>query len=123
MPLASSDSQTSLRLTIAAVLPGLLLAILLLVTNGYEWWSIGLAANPVAVASYPFGSEEAMGEGGEYYANAQYYARAMLIWTVALAAIVAVFIWAVLRRQLDAALAAYVLLGMLFVASWLHPAF
>ncbi|MCB2379743.1 hypothetical protein LGH70_19260 [Hymenobacter sp. BT635] len=72
--------------------PGLLLASFLLIISFAEWVNIGFIKDPATIASYPFGSEEAMGEGGWYYHTAELYAQQMLISWVALLPTVGAFI-------------------------------
>ena len=40
----------------------------------FEWVRVGLIADPAALARYPFGSTEGLGDGTAHYASAQVYA-------------------------------------------------
>ena len=59
-------------------LPGAAFCLLLAFLSLYEWWTIGVLADPAVIAEYHFGSEAMMGEGGAHYASAALYARTAL---------------------------------------------
>ncbi|UOQ55193.1 hypothetical protein [Hymenobacter cellulosivorans] len=71
-------TQAKLRFWLA-LLPGLLLMGFLLFAYFYEWLTVGIIQDPATIASYPFGSEEAMSAGGWYYRDAPTYAQQTLV--------------------------------------------
>ena len=81
----------------------------------HEWFTIGLVTNPADIAQYPFGSEEAMSDGGWYYLNASFYARTLL--TSALMCLVPLlaFGFAVIKRTTSSIEITY----CLFAIAWL----
>ncbi|WP_206780460.1 hypothetical protein [Hymenobacter amundsenii] len=93
------------------LLPGLAFTLLLLVGTLREWVVIGLVADPTTIAGYPFGSEEAMSDGGWYYQTAALYAHHMLIGWILLLPVCLSFAVAALRRARNLVLLAYALLA------------
>jgi hypothetical protein len=45
----------------------------------WEWWSIGVVADPATIAGYHFGSESMVAHGGAKYSSAAAYARSSLV--------------------------------------------
>ena len=49
---------------IGKAIPGLIITLLFVCILLHEWFIIGVFANPADITQYPFGSEEAMSDGG-----------------------------------------------------------
>ncbi|MCB2408484.1 hypothetical protein LGH74_10895 [Hymenobacter sp. BT178] len=99
------------------LVPGLVLVSFLLAANLHEWLLVGVIKNPADIAQYPFGSEEAMGEGRWYYATAGLYARHMLISCLALLPAGFAFLRALLWRSGFRVAVAYGLLILTLLVS------
>ena len=108
---------TAKPLPVWVLVPGFIFVALLFVVTFSEWVTIGLLKDPAVIAQYPFGSEEAMSDGGWYYKNAELYARQMLIDWVIFLLVLGVFGWAGLRRSGQRIATAYALLVLTILLS------
>ena len=100
--------------SIGKAMPGLILTLLFVCIFLHEWLTIGVFANPTDIAQYPFGSEEAMSDGGWYYLNASLYARAMLTSSIIFLMPLLAFGYAIIKRTNSSIVAAY----GLFACAW-----
>ena len=110
----SIPNLTSSKLAaIGKTIPGMLITLLFVCTFFREWLIIGVVSNPADIAQYPFGSEEAMSDGGWYYLNGALYARAMLTCGIVLLIPLLTFGFAILKRTTVCIVVAY---GLLVIA-------
>ncbi|WP_460612771.1 hypothetical protein [Hymenobacter seoulensis] len=107
---ALSSAPATKAVSWAVLLPGTFLATLIWAMSFSEWFTIAVIADPKTIASYSFGSEAMVGEGGNHYRSAQSYtASALLGWLLLMAPCIA-FILAIIKRTAVRATIAYGLL-------------
>ena len=104
---------------IGKAIPGLIITLLFVCILLHEWFIIGVFANPADIAQYPFGSEEAMSDGGWYYLNASLYARAMLTYSVIFLAPLLAFGSAIIKRTNTSIITAYGLLAFAWLTMYM----
>ncbi len=102
-----------------AASPGLFLLALLTFIAWYEWYRIGVVADPDVIAGYYFGSEAMIGHGGKHYASAAMYARSALFSGFFLTPVLAAFLVAEIKGERKYTLASYVLFGFAIALNWL----
>jgi len=116
----STINPTLLKLvSIGKAMPGLVLTLFFACTFLYEWFTIGVIANPSDIAQYPFGSEEAMSGGGWYYLNASLYARAMLTSSIIFLIPLLAFGSAIIKRTNISTIVAYGLLAFAWLTIYM----
>ena len=97
------------------VLP-LIVLVSLVVFQFSEWWTIGIVADPVEIAKYPFGAEGPVA-GHPAYKSAEAYADRSLRGWVSCSLIAGLFVAARLRRSKPLLWIGYVSTAMAFLIS------
>jgi hypothetical protein len=113
--LANTTSPFSYSRVVNILLPGIIFLLLLSMADWSEWYKVGWLGTPDIIAQYPFGSEEAIAEGGWHYQSASLYARTMLIEAVATLGVLGTFVAAVVKRNEMLVIVAYALLGIFLI--------
>jgi hypothetical protein len=101
MPVAAPEKTAASRIAIAAVTIGVaaLFAIMML----GEWWPIAVARSPARIATYRFGTEAMIRQGGWRYANPAVYAWTSFAEAMAAVATMPLLWITIVRRSRKAA--------------------